>query len=270
MMLTRTPFDILAETYDQNFVQSQTGQLQREKVWHHLEPFLKSRGRPLRILEINCGTGEDAIRLAQMGHDVVGTDASSSMIAVAAGKAATLRLDNLDFVQCPFNKISSCFPKQKFDLVFSNFAGINCANQFEIAQLGKDFCSMVRPDGHLFFVVLSRFCLWELLYYGIKLQPGIAFRRWKKSNSFVIEGHSMPVYYYSPSAFRKLFNPYFIHDRGYPVGLFLPPTYMERSFADRHSWLSKLNRWEYALGKYQAFSSLADHYCVILKRDCGL
>jgi len=269
-MFTRTPFDVLAETYDQNFVQSHTGQLQREKVWYYLEPFLKSRGRPLRILEINCGTGEDAIRLAQMGHEVVGTDASPSMIAVSTNKASNLRADNLQFVQCPFNEISSHFSKPKFDLVFSNFAGINCANRFEIAQLAKDFGKLLRPDGHLFFVVLSRFCLWEFLYYSVKLKPGIAIRRWKKSNSFVIEGHSMPVYYYSPAGFAKLFNPYFVHDSVYPVGLFLPPTYMERSFEDRYSWLNKLNRWEYGPGKHSMFSFLADHYCIILKKNSGL
>ncbi|MBS1597809.1 MAG: class I SAM-dependent methyltransferase [Bacteroidetes bacterium] len=266
-MLTRTPFDILAETYDENFVQSQTAQLQRDKVWFHLEPFLKSRGRTLRILEINCGTGEDAIRLAKMGHEVVGTDASPTMIAVSSKKAETLGMGNLRFVQCSFNEIGSKFSKQKFDLVFSNFAGINCANSSEISQLGKNFCTMLRPDGHLFFVVLSRFCLWELLYYGIQIQPRVAFRRWRKNNLFVIEGHSMPVYYYSPRGFAKLFNPYFVHDRSYPVGLFLPPTYMEKSFAGHQSWLNKLNKWEYGLGKRSAFSSLADHYCIILKKE---
>jgi len=269
-MLTRTPFDILAETYDQNFVHSQTGHLQREKVWYHLDPFLKSRGRTLRILEINCGTGEDAIRLAQMGHEVVGTDASPTMISVASNKGDALRLDNVKFVHCPFSEISKQFQKQKFDLVFSNFAGINCASRKEIAQLGKDFSSLVRPDGHLFFVVLSRFCIWELLYYIFRIRPGIAFRRWKKNNVFVIDGHAMPVHYYSPGRFSKLFFPYFAHYSVYPVGLFLPPTYMEKSFIDRPIWLGKLNRLEYGLGKFSTLSSLADHYCIILKRDSGL
>jgi ubiquinone/menaquinone biosynthesis C-methylase UbiE len=269
-MLTKTPFDILAKTYDQNFVQSRTGQLQREKVWHYFTPFLNGRNRPLRILEINCGTGEDAIRLAQMGHQVIGTDASSSMIEISEQKAERLKMDNVQFMQCSFNEISSYFSKQKFDLVFSNFAGINCANHHEIVQLGKDFYSLLRPDGNLFLVALSRFCLWELFYYTAKIKPGIAFRRLKKNNSFIVGGHSMPVYYYSPAGLKKLFSPYFEQDQAYPVGLFLPPTYLETSFLKYPSWLDKLNRWEYGPGKHSLFSSLADHFCIILKKHSGI
>jgi ubiquinone/menaquinone biosynthesis C-methylase UbiE len=85
-MLTQSPFDILAETYDADFTQSQIGKLQRERVWKFLQAILQTLGRPLKILEINCGTGEDALRLAAMGHNIVATDASEIMIEKAQQK----------------------------------------------------------------------------------------------------------------------------------------------------------------------------------------
>ena len=83
-MLEASPFDTLAETYDADFSSSAIGLMQRKRVWKWLVPLLNESGRSLNILEINCGTGEDAIRLASMGHRVIATDASAAMIASKA------------------------------------------------------------------------------------------------------------------------------------------------------------------------------------------
>lgn len=59
-----------------------------------------------RILDICCGTGEHAIRMAQAGYTVTGIDASQEMLGIARKKisAKRLRIDfrcselsNLDF-----------------------------------------------------------------------------------------------------------------------------------------------------------------------------
>jgi SAM-dependent methyltransferase len=43
-----------------------------------------------RILDAGCGTGRVAIRLAELGHDVVGVDVDESMLAVARREAPDL------------------------------------------------------------------------------------------------------------------------------------------------------------------------------------
>lgn len=40
-----------------------------------------------RVLDAGCGTGRVGIRLAELGHDVVGIDVDASMLAVAAERA---------------------------------------------------------------------------------------------------------------------------------------------------------------------------------------
>ena len=70
-------FDTLAENYDAHFTRSSIGRAQRDAVWRKaVEVF---RGE-LSILELNCGTGEDALFLASQGHRVTALDASRAMI----------------------------------------------------------------------------------------------------------------------------------------------------------------------------------------------
>ena len=86
IMQSTAVFDILAQNYDADFTSSAIGRLQRNRVWSYLNPIIKEAGRPLKILEINCGTGDDAIQLATMGHRVIATDSSAGMIEKAKEK----------------------------------------------------------------------------------------------------------------------------------------------------------------------------------------
>lgn len=45
---------------------------------------------PGRVLDAGCGTGRVAIRLAELGHDVVGVDVDASMLAMAREEAPHL------------------------------------------------------------------------------------------------------------------------------------------------------------------------------------
>src|SRR5450631_871957 len=120
------PFDVLAPDYDAVFSRSLTGLAQRLVSRERLEAFLAGKGR-LRILEINCGTGEDACWLASLGHEVIATDQSAAMIRTArekgggiAGAGAGER-GTPNFIQCGFSELGNTFAGQSFDLIFSNF-----------------------------------------------------------------------------------------------------------------------------------------------------
>ena len=90
MTPVHTPFDELANSYDADFTSSVIGRMQRKRVWTVLTPLLNEASRSLNILEINCGTGEDALQLAGLGHRVIATDASEAMISLAREKATQL------------------------------------------------------------------------------------------------------------------------------------------------------------------------------------
>ena len=63
-------FDIASTQYDAIFTFSNIGKAQRGMVFKYLNPLI-NQSKKLSVLELNCGTGEDAIRFAKLKHDVI-------------------------------------------------------------------------------------------------------------------------------------------------------------------------------------------------------
>lgn len=268
MTSAQQPFDILAATYDEDFSHTQIGKLQRARVWEKLLPVLQAYKKPLNILEINCGTGEDALQLAAMGHTVIATDASAVMIAKATKKISTSAAsqNRVSFMQCSFEELALQSFDSKFDLIFSNFGGLNCIHSSGLTALSKVFAKLLNPGGQLFFVVMGTFCAWETGWHLIRGKFSTAFRRWKKEVPFTIAGKTIPVYYYSPATFKKLLYHEFAYINSFAAGLFIPPSYLEPIFLKHQAMLGKLNALERKLAGPSIMCRLSDHYCIVFKK----
>ncbi len=103
-------FDKVAVSYDELFTRTSIGRAQREQVWKRLE---KAFAPGDRVLELNCGTGEDARYLGQRGRSILACDASAMMINVATARTRReapeadinfLRLANEDLNRTAFNR----------------------------------------------------------------------------------------------------------------------------------------------------------------------
>lgn len=191
-------FSPVARTYDAAFTETLVGRMQRQIVWDALEALLQDR--PLRVLEINCGTGEDACWLARRGCWVLATDASPAMVAVAQEKARQEGLP-VETRVCDFSGLAQ-LAERDFDLVLSNFGGLNCIPPDELAALWPVLLDKLRPGGHLVAVLMGRFCWWESLYFLIKGQWRQAFRRWSGGPvTASLDGvSSVETWYASPAA----------------------------------------------------------------------
>src|ERR1700680_5017328 len=71
-----------------------------------------------RILELGCGTGAHSILLAQRGHQIVGVDQSSAMLAAARRKAARESQLKLEFHLMDVRALTF---SQQFDACVSMF-----------------------------------------------------------------------------------------------------------------------------------------------------
>lgn len=266
MMSLTTTFDLMAGTYDADFTASVIGRMQRKRVWSLLTPLLEAKSGKLRILEINCGTGEDALQLSRMGHEVVATDAAAAMIDQVKHKLKGFaQADAVESLVCDFAHLKEKLDGQKFDLVFSNFGGLNCIDKTALTQLQQDLATLVKPGGNLFLVLMGRCCLREIFHYGIRGRLGTAFRRFRQSVNFQIKGSSMPVYYYWPSSIKKIFSKNFNWQSNHPVGLFIPPSYLENKFRAKQERLLKLEAMEQRYDR-EAYSALADHFCIVFTK----
>ena len=74
--MTKQDFDKAAKDYDQEFSHTLIGKEQRRLVWYHFNRLLNTSSR---CLELNCGTGVDAKKIAQTAQELVATDISSAV-----------------------------------------------------------------------------------------------------------------------------------------------------------------------------------------------
>ena len=261
-------FDPIARNYDSGFTHTLTGRYQRDQVYSLLHKLL-TRELPEKILELNCGTGEDALWFARNGCSVLATDISENMIQVAREKAANNKLnDKINCRTCSIEEVSRLSRNGPFDLIFSNFGGLNCLPPHILQQAAKDMASLLHREGHLVLVVMSRFCWWETLYFLLKGRSKEAWRR--KSEGPVIarlsEHANINTWYYSPSQLIRLFSECFSPKQIRPVGFFLPPSYLDPAFAKHSRALRVLNRLESWCPNGTLFSSGADHFIVHLRK----
>src|SRR5215468_11477804 len=116
-------FDQAAHTYDELFTNTAIGRAQRKQVWPRL---LGAFPPGSRVLELNCGTGEDARFLARQGRNVLACDGSAAMIEVARRREHEARLGTLEFRQLANEELGNLSFAAPFDGAFSNFSGLNC------------------------------------------------------------------------------------------------------------------------------------------------
>lgn len=257
-------FDLYAPDYDLHFTHSSIGKMQRQQVWKHLLPLLESK---MDILEINCGTGEDAIQLGLCGHRIVATDASQSMIQVATKKLKELNepLD-IEFLACNFKQLNTALIPQQFDLVFSNFGGLNCIDPSESELLSDTLSEFLQPKGLLFLVYMAPKCMWERFYFLYKADARNAFRRkLHEAVQVKLDQQTIPVWYYTWKQVFDFFQKNFKLKKVRPVGLWVPPSYMEHYFNSRPHQLKSLAFLD-RYSNFRMFANFADHFVLILQK----
>ncbi len=263
----RAAFDGLAATYDEVFTDSLIGGAQRACVWREID----RRFQPgQRIVEINCGTGADALHLARRGVRVVACDASPAMIARARRRVAEAGLETwVEFQVLRTERLSELRPAAPFDGALSNFAGLNCLE--DLAGVAADLARLVGPGGTAALCVFGRYCLWEMLWYLGRGQPSKAFRRLKRKGSIAHLGPSdaVRVRYPSVRRLKRLFAPHFRLSRWQGVGVVVPPTYME-PLAGRHPRaFQKAVGLERLIDRLPIARATADHLLLTFERTAS-
>lgn len=262
--MAREAFDLLASQYDAEFSHTPLGKLHRERVWNILLN-QKWLPKPQRILEVNCGTGEDAMEWAKRGIHVLATDLSPEMVALAEKKAGNA-YPGLVFKELGFSELNKIVGGQTFDLIFSNFGGLNCVSPDEVPTIFNHFQKLLRPGGYLVVVIMPDCCFWEMLIFLLRGEWNNAFRRFQKPAIASILGASFPVYYYPPQTIIKWAKPYFRRKRLFPVGFFLPPSGRNNFFSRFPLLLHFLQICEKAVARFSLLSRFSDHYLLILEK----
>ena len=218
-----------------------------------------------KVLELNCGTGEDAIFLAGNGISVFALDASPQMIA-----RAEQRLQHSSpqipvvFCELPTERIGELHPETQFDGAFSNFSGLNCIADLD--AVASSLAGLVKQGGRLVLCFSTRFCLIEILYYLSVGQWRKAFRRCKGYSEVTLDGMQFTVYYPTLRKIRQSFAPDFRLDSCTGIGVTVPPSYLE-AWARQHPRLFLLlRRLEERLAALPILRSTGDHVLLCFEK----
>ncbi|MDP4264754.1 MAG: methyltransferase domain-containing protein [Bacteroidota bacterium] len=258
-----TAFSKQAPVFDELYAADAIIKYKRKRVRNHVLQYLKPGSN---ILELNAGTGDDAIFFARQGHRVHATDISDTMQKMLKEK---VRLNDLQGSitneLCSYTELKKLFNRGPYDFIFSNFAGLNCTVQ--LANVLQSFDPLLKRGGLVTLVILPRFCLWEfLLVFRGKFKT--AFRRFsgKKGSRAHIEGQFFRCWYYNPSFIKNCLENSFDTISIEGLCTIVPPSYIEK-FAEKHPRAyrflqKKEDRWK---GLWP-WKSIGDYYIITLQK----
>lgn len=263
--LRATPFDAIAERYDETFTTSKVGQAQRAAVWKKLENTFQPGER---ILEIGCGTGVDACFLADHRVKVVACDNSPGMIAVATRRMTEGgKLDLVHPRLLAAEDIADLQDDRFFDGAFSNFGALNCVE--DLQQFARDLAILLRPGARALLCWMGPCCLWEIAWYLAQGKPGKAFRRFHRDGvtARLAESATVRVRYPSVRSLARTFAPEFHLVSVKGIGFSVPPSYLE-PWANRFPRFFDLSvRADLLLGRCPGVRTLADHILLEFRRE---
>ena len=209
----------------------------RNKIYAHIERYIPPGAR---ILELNAGTGTDAVQLAQRGYYVHATDIASGMLSRLQDKVKRLQLeDRVTMEECSFLSLGGVHGAP-YDAIFSDLGGLNCIPN--LTPVIRQLPGILKPGGIVTWVMMPHVCLWEMaeVFRG---NFSLAFRRFSRGSVRAnLEGLQFDVYYFSPREAIRWFGEDFepIALEGLSV---LTPTAESKNFAKWHPRLYNVLSW---------------------------
>jgi ubiquinone/menaquinone biosynthesis C-methylase UbiE len=252
-------FSSIYEEYEflskHNYIDISRRNLIRKEVDFFLKPHHK-------ILEINCGSGIDAVYFAQRGNFVLATDIAAGAEIHILKKIELLKLDNLKFKKCSFSNLHD-LENQKFDYIFSNYGGLNCTDN--LRSVFEQFDDVLNPNGYISLVIMPPFYPIEMLtiFKGNRK----AFRRWHKKGAIAnVENQSIETYYYTPNQVKKEMPRNYVHVKTTNIGTFYPSSHYE-SISKHKNLVSKLIQFDEWINRTPLmFKGIGDYYIITFQK----
>ncbi len=261
---TAAAFDSVAADYDGPRGNNLLIRRMRDTVWRELE----ARFAPgAALLDLGCGTGLDAVHLAQRGHRVVATDWSMRMVERTAARAAAAGVaSQVDARRVGAHELQTLGSEfdARFAGAYSNFGPLNCVP--DLREHAAQCARLVRPGGHLVFTVIGRLCPWEYLHYRWRRPERARIRGTRGPVAVGMNGHTIWTTYYWPREFHAAFVEHFELVEYRALGLFLPPPYLLDRI-ERHPRLFELlGRLDDMTGAWPALRNAGDHFLIVMRR----
>jgi ubiquinone/menaquinone biosynthesis C-methylase UbiE len=260
---TQEAFDSVAADYDGPRGNNDLIQEMRNEMWRCLDATFAPGSR---LIDLGCGTGLDAIRMARIGHHVTATDWSPQMVKRTGDRALQERLtDRVQTITVGAHELQRLEEAGRYDGAYSNLGPLNCVP--DLADVSHECARLLKPGGKLVFTVIGRFCPWEIAHY-------LSRRRWARATirfartvvPVTMNNHTIWTRYYSPREFYRAFKRDFTLERFRGLCVFAPPPYLtwvREKHPRVHEWLWRLDR---RVAAWPLMRGMGDHFLIVMKR----
>jgi 2-polyprenyl-3-methyl-5-hydroxy-6-metoxy-1,4-benzoquinol methylase len=260
---TQDAFDSVAADYDGPRGNNALIQEMRAEMWRWLD---RTFAPGARLIDIGCGTGLDAIRMARQGHQVAAIDWSVRMVQRTGERAAREQLTSrVQALPLGAHELERLAGDGVYDGAYSNLGPLNCVP--DLASVSRQCARLLKPDGALVFTVIGRVCPWEIAHYLRKGQWSRVKVRYARGLVPVgMNKHTVWTRYYGPGEFYRAFRADFrlTHFRGLCV--FAPPPYLT-ALRDRHPrWHERLWQFDRMAAGWPLIRRLGDHFLIVMHK----
>ncbi len=246
-------FDRHAFEYDARFSEKPLAVEIRTRTWGVLDRLFISGHR---VLDVGCGTGEDAIHLARRGVYVRAVDISTVMLERLREKARMLELDR--FIDCsPADGRILGYREGRFDGIYSNFGVLNCVPDLKwLLELAR---KTLKPGRRMILVTMGRCYPLEIAANLAKGRLRPALRRFRSPAFAIVGGVRFPVHYHRFKFLKEALKSCFDLEHRESLGLLVPVPgleHLERRFPRTFRALKPIDS---RLGRWGPTSALGDH-----------
>ncbi len=210
----------------------------------------------MQLLEIGCGTGIDAVFLAQKGIKLTSTDISPEMLKITSQKAVNENLTRLITAEILDADNLDKLDGNLYNGIISNFNALNYVK--DMNKFAMNAHKILKPGAKVFFVMLNKVCLWEFYYYLLKFRPVTAFERLTAREKYFKTWMRL----YFPRRVKKIFSEYFITNNIRGFGYLYPPDGLAEFQRKHMKFFDGIKGLEDFLCSKYPFYNFCDHYLI--------
>ncbi len=260
---TREAFDSVAADYDGERGNNALIQEMRGEMWRWLD---STFAHGSRLIDVGCGTGLDAVRMAQLGHRITATDWSPKMVERTQERSRRNGLNAaIDALVIGGQELRRLADTGTYDGAYSNLGPLNCVPN--LADLSRECARLLKPGGALVFTVIGRYCPWEILHYSrLRRWPRVKVRFSRGIVPVGMNNHTIWTSYYTPREFYRAFEGEFALEHVRGLCIFAPPPYLtwvRHKYPRLHELLWKIDR---KVAGWPLLRALGDHFLMVMRK----